>query len=364
MSSQNLDLQWFSAEDEGRTEEPSLEKLRKAREEGRVAKSQELCGSVVFFVTSMVLIFTAKNIFTTCLEVYRFFFNRCTDLDFFQASYGIYFLTTLGKLVLPIGFSGMVAGVLANIIQNKGFLFTWKPIAPKFSKIIPKFAEYFKNTLFSLKGVFNIFKSLIKVAIIVFIAYFLMSANIPVILNSIGVGSMLVPVGNLANMAAQMIVIISVLFLLISIPDFFINKREFMESMKMTKQEVKDEYKELEGDPQVKGKIRQQIIELMQQDLPNTIRDSDVVIANPTHYAVSMKYDRDVANEPMVTAKGQGEVALYIRRLAEENGVPVVENKPLARSLYSELDVGDVIPEGYWELLAKVYAEVVKYNAN
>lgn len=362
MFSQNIDLQWFSAEEEGRTEEPSFEKLKKAREEGRVAKSQELTGSIVFFVTVLVLVFTAKNIFITAMDTYRYFFMRCTDENFMKRAYGVYFFTTFFKLLLPIAFSGIVAGVLSNIVQNKGFIFSWKPVSFNFSKIIPKFGQYFKNTLFSLKGVFNIVKSLAKVIIIVVVAYLLMSINLPGILNLIGAGSMFVPVGYLSNIASQMIIITSVIFLLISIPDFFVNKREFMESMKMTKQEVKDEYKELEGNPEVKSRIRSQMMALMQQNLSETVAESDVVIANPTHFAVAMKYDSEVASGPVVTAKGEDAVALQIRKIASENDVPIVENKPLARRLYSEVEVGNVIPDNYLELLAKVYAEVVKYS--
>ena len=175
-------------------------------------------------------------------------------------------------------------------------------------------------------------------------------------------GQILMAVGKISVMAAQILVTAAVVFLIIAIPDYFVNKKDFLESMKMTKYDVKQEYKEMEGDPEVKNKLKQEQQRLLQMNIPKAVQESDVVITNPTHFAVSLKYDKDVADSPKVMAKGADDIALYIRRIATENQVPIIENRPLARGLYTDTEVGDIIPDGYLSLVANVYAEIMKFN--
>lgn len=361
-----IDLQWFAAEDEGRTEEPSELKLRKAREEGRIAKSQDLNSALVFLFSLVTLIFLAKSIFFGCKEIMQFFFERVNSPEVNGHAFFMVFVNYFAKLVFPIIIVGIVAGIMGNIIQNRGWLFSLKVITPKFSKLLPKFGEYFKNTMFSVRGVFNIAKSIGKVAVIVFVAYLLIRKYIPDLISVIqrGNGSILSHVFFVSKIGATLLVVAAVIFLLIAIPDYFVNRREFMESMKMTKYEVKQEYKEMEGDPEVKSRLKQKQKEILQQNMPKAVREADVVITNPTHFAVSMKYEREVNASPQITAKGQDEVALMMRRIASENNVPIVENKALARSLYAETEVGDIIPEKYFSVLANIYAEILKNNKN
>jgi flagellar biosynthetic protein FlhB len=129
--------------------------------------------------------------------------------------------------------------------------------------------------------------------------------------------------------------------------------------MKMTKQEVKEEFKELEGDPEVKGRLQQAQRQLLMQNMPKAVAESDVVITNPTHYAVALKYDREVADSPTVTAKGEDNLAFRIREIAKENNIPIVENRPVARGLYTETEVGDIIPESYYRLVAVIYSQIL-----
>lgn len=364
MSAENLDLQWFAAEDEGRTEDPSEYKLRKAREEGRVPKSQDLNSSIVFLVTVLLLALTAKYALSFCVDVMRFFFVRVAENakgDLNTSAFAMEFLNAFARIIFPIAISGGAAAIIANIVQNKGFIFTFKPISPKFSKIIPRFGEYFKNTLFSLKGAFNIVKSIGKVMIISGIAYFLIRRNIPLLIQTIH-NTQLASLAKIASIAFQLLIICAVLFVIIAVPDYFVNKREFMESMKMTKYEVKQEYKEMEGDPEIKSRLEQAQRQILTQNMPKAVRESDVVITNPTHFAVSMKYDRGVDDFPKITAKGEDEIAFQMRRIATESGVPIIENRPLARSLYAEVEIGDIIPEKYLSVLAHIYTEILKYN--
>lgn len=363
----SIDLQWFAAEDEGRTEEPSEYKLKKAREEGRLPKSQDLNSALVFLVTSILLVFFARSILVNCRVAMEWFFKNCNDFSLvsFRSYYA--FILCLVKIVLPIALSGMVMAVLSNIIQNKGFLFTLKTITFKFNKIVPKFGEYFKNVLFSTKGVFNIGKSLIKVFIIVLVAVILLSEKngagdnkIQVIAQElIKAKSIPFAIKEISTLVAKILIITAIIFILISIPDYFVNKREFMETMKMTKQEVKEEYKEMEGDPEVKSHLSKMQQDMLKQNVNKAVREADVIITNPTHFAVAMKYDNDVDEAPKVTAKGVDILALQIKQIARDNDIPIIENRPLARGLYNDVEVGDVVPMKYLRVLADIYAKIM-----
>lgn len=353
----------MAAEDEGRTEEPSEYKLEKARKEGRVAKSQEISASLVLLFSVLLLVFLAKFIFSQCLEIYKFYFTRCASPDLSDKGLYTAFISFFLKIVLPVTCVGILAGIVGNLIQTKGLIFSWKPIQPKFNNILPHFGEYFKKTLFSAKGLFNIAKSFAKVILIIVIGYVCIKKDVFVIIQIIDNGQILEAVAKIGKMAAKLLIIISVLFLIISIPDFFIQKHEFKESMKMTKQEVKEEYKELEGDPEVKSRLKQMQQNLLKMNIPKAVKEADVVIANPTHYAVSLKYEQtDDYSAPQITSKGEDSTALYIRRLAEENNVPVVENRPVARELYTNLEVGDIIPEKYYRVISEIYSQIMNRN--
>lgn len=353
-----FDLQWFaSAEEEGRTEEPTEHKLKKAREEGRVAKSTEISGALVLLLPVIAIIILAPWIFKNCVEVIRFYFDRCASAELTDGALVYVFYNTFIKIVLPIGLIGMIAGVVGNIVQTKGFLFSTKPIEPKFSKIMPKFGQYFKKTIFSAEGAFNVFKSLFKVIVLFVISYVIISSDIETLLAMMNV-SLWSGFCYIAKMAAKILLIAAFVFLAVAIPDYLVQKKQFMESMKMTKQEVKEEYKQMEGDPLVKSRLRQMMRNLLYQNLPKAVSESDVVITNPTHYAVAVKYDRTVAQAPVVNAKGTDDLAMRIKTLAKENNVEIVENKVLARELYTKVEIGDIIPEEYLQAMAIILAKV------
>ena len=165
---------------------------------------------------------------------------------------------------------------------------------------------------------------------------------------------------HISKMVAKLLLSTAVIFLIISVPDYIVQRKQFMESMKMTKQEVKQEYKETEGDPLVKGRLRQYMHEMLSRNMPAAVAKSDVVITNPTHYAVAVQYDGATMQGPTVMAKGVDAMARRIKEIAKENNVPLVENRPLARALYAEVDVGEMVPEIYYQALAVILANV--YN--
>ncbi len=352
-----VDLQWFAAEDEGRTEQPSEHKLRKAREEGRIAKSQEITGALVMLLPVICLIIFAPYFFDTCVEVMRYFIDHCTVLELNDPNIYRIFLISLAKIVGPVAICALIGAIAGNLIQIRGFIFTTKPIQPQFNKIIPKFGEWLKRTLFSAQGVFNLVKSIGKVAIIFIAAYMVIKGELPKLLtlNTVPLQS---SVTYIAGLVAKLLIIATVVFLIISIPDYLVQRHEFMEQMKMTKQEVKEEFKEMEGDPYTKGKLRQYMNQLMTGEMRKRVAEADVVITNPTHYAVAIQYDRETMPAPMVVAKGVDGLAQRIKQIARENDVEIVENKPLARALYAEVEIGDIIPEQYYSALSLILTRV------
>jgi flagellar biosynthetic protein FlhB len=269
------------------------------------------------------------------------------------------FFSYLIRLALPIVSVSMAAAIFANVVQT-GFLFTTKPITPDFSKVVPRLGRYFQKTLFSMEGLFNIAKSIVKMAIIGGVAFFLIRSEIKqlAVLQKAGLW---IGVSTVASLAIRMLLISALLLLLLSIPDMLFQRWQYKESLKMTKQEVKEERKMYEGDPLVKSRLRQRMRELLGRNIAVTVPQADVVIANPTHFAVALEYKAGM-DGPMVSAKGEDELALRIRRIAEENEVPVVENKPLARALYAEAEVGNIIPETYYRAVADVLAHVYRMN--
>ncbi len=352
----------MAAEDEGRTEQPSEYKLEKARKEGRVAKSQEISGALVLLLCVVTIVFLAKWLLGEIVTIFKFYFTQCSTYDVKDPAFLPAFFNVFIKCVLPVGLISAISAVAANIIQTKGFIFSLKPIEPKFSKIVPKVGEYLKKTIFSLKGLFNVAKSIGKVAVICFVGYLYIKKDLFVLIDIIDNGNVSGALGQIAKMAAQILITVAVIFLVISIPDNFVQRHDLMEEMKMTKQEGKEEYKEMEGDPEVKSKLQQMQRQLLSQNVRKAVSESDVVIANPTHFAVALKYDEALADSPMVNAKGEDSQALLIRRIAEENDIPVVENRPVARELYTNVEVGDIIPEIYYSTIALIYSHLEKFR--
>lgn len=363
MSFEDIDLQWFAAEDEGRTEEPSEIKIDRARKEGRVAKSQEMNGALVFFFSVLALTLLAKWLLRNFEEILVFFFTRCAEGNAISGTSAVVFFNYFFKMVLPIALVAAFAGVAGNFFQNKGWLFSLKPITPNFTKILPHFGEWLKKTVFSKQGAFNIFKSIAKVAVIIAAAYIIIRSNIGSLLFIVHQnGNILGAFGKIASIAFQILLFAAIFFIVIAIPDYFVQRKEFMESLKMTKQEAKQEYKEMEGDPEVKGRIKQMQRRLLASNVPRAVAESDVVITNPTHFAVALKFDSSESSAPVVNAKGADERAQRIKQIARENDVPIVEDRPLARSLYAEVELGDIIPTEYYRAISIVYSHLNKFK--
>ncbi|HQK33307.1 MAG TPA: EscU/YscU/HrcU family type III secretion system export apparatus switch protein, partial [Spirochaetales bacterium] len=315
----HVHLQWFAPEDEGRTEEPTEYKLRKAREEGQVAKSQDLTGSIVLLFTSITLALFAPSMLATIRSMFRWFITESITLDITTSGNYVFmvFLDYVIRLVFPIALVSVVAALGANLLQV-GFLFTTKPLRPDLKRIVPNFIKYFQRTLFSTDGLYNIAKSIGKVIILIVLVYLNVQADIPRLLK-LQTATIWVSFQFIAALALRVLLEASVILLVLALLDYLVQRRQFRKQMRMTKQEIKEEYKMMEGDPLVRSKLRERMRELLTRNMIANVPKADVVITNPTHYAVAIEWDRTKMIAPMVVAKGVDRIALEIRRIAEEN---------------------------------------------
>jgi flagellar biosynthetic protein FlhB len=355
----HVHLQWFAAEDEGRTEEPTEHKLRKAREEGKVAKSVEFTSALVLLFGIATLGILGSYLLRNAADMIRYFLVQSCELDITRdRGLTMAFYTYFLRLVVPTMLVVFVAALVGNIFQV-GFLFSAKPITPDFNRIIPRFGRFFKRALFSGEAAFNLAKSIFKIVVIATIAVINIRIRIPEITNLV-TAPLLSSLKLVAGLAFRIIVEASMAMLLLAIPDYMFQRRQHRESLKMSRQELKEERKMYEGDPLIKSRMRERMQELLTRNMMRAVPQADVVITNPTHFAVAMEWNRQLMEAPTVVAKGADEIAARIREIAKENDVPLVENKPLARALYQEVEIGDVIPEKFYEVMAMILAEVYK----
>ena len=355
-----MHLQWFAAEDEGRTHEPTEVTYRKAREEGRVAKSHEFVAALGLLLPAIALIFIAPMMLRTCTEMIQFFFTRINELDPLKDRFtaGL-FITYFVRLTLPILAVAVATALFSNLVQT-GFLFSTKPLEPDFSKVLPRFGRYFQRT-FSVEGLYNFAKSLFKMAFIGSVAFFVIQSKFSELAN-LQTAGIWAGVTLVSSLAAQLIIITALLLLVLAVPDILFQRWQFRESLKMTREVAKEELKQDEGNQDMRRRLRSRYKELLSRNMLSAVPNADVVITNPTHYSVALEYDNRRMEAPTVVAKGEDELAFRIREIAKENGVPVVSRPPLTRTLYRETEVGDEIPIRYWNVVAILIGKFFNYE--
>ncbi len=357
----DVHLQWFAAEDEGRTEEPSEHKIKKAREEGKVAKSVEVTSALMLIVGVATIAILSGSTIKTMVEMISYFLTNATSPNAYSSAFvAPAFVKYLVRLGLPILVILFITAALGNIIQV-GFLFTVKPITPDPGRIVPRFGRWLQRSFGSQEALFNLAKSIAKIAIIGVIAYLNISAELGR-LTRLALSPFLSGLSVVSQIAFRIIAEAAIALLVFSFFDYLFQRRQHMESLKMSKQEVKEERKLYEGDPLIKSRLRERMREIMRRNMLKAVPKADVVITNPTHFAVALQYDRAVMTAPTVTAKGQDMIAQKIKEIAAENGVPIMENKPLAQALYKEVEIGDVIPEKFYEVMSTILAQVYKMS--
>lgn len=352
-------LTWFAAEDEGRTEDPTEQKIRKSREEGKVAKSQDVTSGIMLVLSVGALWILSEYLLRGMQEMTAFFVGNAVRIDITKDNTVVRaFFSFFVRLALPLALVGFVAAAVGNIVQV-GFLFTTKPIEPDLNKIAPKFGQFVKRSILSAEAAFNLFKALGKVLIIGLIAFLNIRGNIDRFVHLINV-PFRYGVAQVASVTLAVLFQSALVLLVLSLFDYLFQRKQHRESLKMTKQEVKEERKQYEGDPLVKSRLRRRMREILSTNMARSVAESDVVVTNPTHYSIALRYDQEAMNAPVVTAKGVDEIALRIRVIAREHDVPLVENRPLARSLYADVEIGDEIPEMYYRAVSTVIAQVLK----
>ena len=355
-----MDLQFFAEEGGGeKTEEPTAKRLEDARKEGQVGKSQELVTAGMLFALFVSIklfgTYIADNMLKTFPEIYGSMHAYVTDMP--SNGYMVSLVRTglLRTLItcLPIFVLAYFMALGVNLIQVK-WKVTAKPLKPKLSKISPLKGM---KRMFSLEKLFDLVKAILKIIFIFYIAYSGIIKDVDK-LKIVYQLELWPAVIYICNMVLDIGLKIAFFYLIIGFADFIFHKWKFNKDMKMSKQEVKDEFKQQEGDPQVKGRIKSKMREASQRRMMQKVPDADVVITNPTHFACAIKYDKEVSEAPVLVAKGADYLAQKIKDTANENKVPIVENKALARMLYYNVDLDSEIPEELYQLTAEVLAYV------
>ena len=359
-----LNLQFFAKDGPGgeKTEEPTAKKLEDARKEGQVAKSREIANGLGLLALFLLLKFMVGSIGTRFLESFSMVYNRIPVICRLNGGtspmgdISILLRTVMLRLLiilLPILLIGFAVAFISDLFQVK-WRPTTKPLQPKFSKLNP--LNGFKK-IFSVQSLVELVKSIAKILLIALVSYSYIKDK-GALLYALYDMSMMQAVNLIGETVIDLGIRISAIYMIIAGADFMYQKYKFKNDMKMTKQEVKEEYKNAEGDPEIKGKIKARMREASQRRMMQAIPKADVVITNPTHYAVAIQYDTEVAPAPIVVAKGSDYLAQKIKEIARENNIEIVEDKPLARMLYANVDVDKQIPPELYQAVAEVLAMV------
>lgn len=357
-------LQFFAKEGPGgeKTEPATAKKLQDARKEGQVAKSREIANGLGLLSLFLVLKFWVGNMGIQFIEVFTDIYDRIPEVITFwngnmpQNDLRLVFremMLQIIRIMGPILLVALIVAFLSDVVQVK-WQPTAKPLKPKFNKLNP--ISGFKKII-SVNSIVELIKSIAKIGLIVIICYTYLMDKWPKLFLLYDM-----PLTQVLQLAGEMVtdlgIRISLVYMIIALGDFAYQKFKFSKDMRMTKQEIKEEYKQQEGDPQIKGKIRQKMREVSQRRMMQSLPQADVVITNPTHLAVAIKYEPEVSEAPVVIAKGEDYLAARIREVAKENKIEIVENKPLARMLYANVDVGQAIPPELYQAVAEVLAFV------
>jgi flagellar biosynthetic protein FlhB len=347
------------ADDQEKTEDPTPKKIEDARKEGNVPKSQDTSGVITLFVAILGLLMLFPFMAHHVVILFKYYFSLIgTPLDkLFMIDIAVVTIREFLLIVMPLAAAVAIAGIIAALSQF-GFLFTTKAIAFDLKKIDP--IKGTKN-LFSMKklieGVKVTFKSFTTLGV-GFVFFFLFIMELPTV-SLFSLGDQLEWLRDKAIVIAFVMLLVIFVFAMI---DLIIVRKQYFDGLKMSKQEIKDEMKNMDGDPLIKSKIRQIQMEASRKRMMAEVPNADVVITNPTHYAVALKYDEEKFRAPVVLAKGMDNIAQKIKKIARENGVHVVQNPPLARSLYAQVEIEKPIPEELFGAVAEVLAYVYKMN--
>ena len=343
-----------------KTEEATPKKKNDSREKGQLPRTKDI-GLAITLIATILAISTFSGMVVKGLkENIIYFINFSNSIDFSKGSLQNITLISLSRFaiaILPIILPIMLAGVIGSLMQS-GFLIVKDAIKPSLSKLNP--INGFKN-MFSKKTAIELLKNLITISVILYIAYIYVRDNFDKILQ---IGNLYLPTLGTQVKSLILGVFNKVAIVIVSIAaiDYLIQFRLHTKEIRMSKQEIKEEYKQMEGDPQIKSKIKQKQREMSQRRMMESVGDATVVITNPTHLAIAIKYDEGKTKAPKVVAKGADNIAMKIKEKAKEAKVPIIENKPLARMIYEQVDIDEEIPTDMYQAVAEILAMVYKLD--
>ncbi len=350
-----LNLQFFS----GEKTEPATEKKREeTRKKGQVAKSVDIATAFILLTSFSILAILGRSFNERILRILHRSFEQNLNIEITQKTIYPIFLDLAQQvawIVVPMLLGAMIAGLVANYMQV-GVLFTLEPIQFKLDKLNPLSGL---KRMFSLRSVIEMLKSMLKIILISIVAFSILWSNIGQIRELSGntIGGILTVVGSLT---IRIGLFAGGTLLVLAFIDYVYQKYEHEKGIRMSKQDIKDEYKKMEGDPEVKSKIKQKQREMAMRRMMSEVPNADVVITNPTHFAIALKYDDDKMDAPVIIGKGADLIAQKIKEIAKKNNIATVENKPLARALYNKVEIGDVVPEQFFKAVAEILAYVYR----
>ncbi|WP_368253191.1 fused FliR family export protein/FlhB family type III secretion system protein [Clostridium paraputrificum] len=343
---------------EEKTEEATPKKKSEARKKGQIARSKDVGLAITMVTCTLVILLLSGMIVGNLKDTMVYFLQSGMLQDINEMSIKSIVLTVLmkaGLCILPVVVPIMIAGIVASLMQT-GFLLTGEPLKPKFSKLNP--ISGCKN-MFSKKSFVDLLKNLAVVTVIGFIGFLYVRDNYDKILQ---ISNTYLPSlgGQVQDLVVGIFFQVSVVLVIIAAADYFVQFKFHQKDLRMTKQEIKEEYKQMEGDPQIKSKIKQKQREMATRRMMASVADATVVITNPTHLSIALKYEEGNNEAPKVVAKGADLVALKIKEVAKENDVPIMENKPLARMIYEQVDIDREVPQEMYQAVAEILAMVYK----
>ncbi|MFC3882557.1 flagellar biosynthesis protein FlhB [Bacillus songklensis] len=350
-----LDLQFFAGE---KTEKATPKKRQESRKKGQVAKSQDVSTALVLLLIFLYFSFGAKSLLKQFMHLITHSYEHYLLLDVTEENImSILFdlLPEIAVAVGPIMLVALIGGIATNYIQI-GFLFSTETLKPNLNKINPIHGV---KRIFSIRALVELLKSILKITLVGTVTFAILWTNRSevLLLSQKGLMDSLVV---LAKLVFQMGIAASIVLLFLSLFDYLYQKYDFEKSIRMSKQDIKDEYKNIEGDPQIKSKIKQRQREMAMSRMMQEVPKADVVITNPTHYAIALKYDEGKMDAPFVIAMGVDHLAQKIKSVAQNHDIVMVENRPLARALYEQTDIGDPIPEEFFKAVAEILAYVYR----
>lgn len=359
-------LQFFAKDGPGgeKTEPATPKKLNETRENGQVAKSKELIMAISLLALFIIIKIYVSNMGQKLISTFKDFYNsfdvivsdssKGYPVGLACSTIGNMFISIL-NIVVPILLIAVVISILGNMLQQS-WKVTAKPMKPKLNKISP--LSGFKR-IFSVRQLLELLKSIAMMTIIGIVVYTTIMDKVGLLLSFYDI-TLYAALGAIGEIIIDLGIKISMIFLIIGFLDLMYQKHKFKEDTKMTKQEVKDEYKNAEGDPQIKSQVRRRMMEVSRRRMMQQLPEADVVITNPTHFAVALKYEPDSGMAPVVIAKGADHLAFQIKDKARECNIAIVENKPLARILYHNVDIGMEIPPELYQAVAEILANILR----